>query len=83
MDKNNIKTGFITEAKLVELYGSPAQKKSYKEKGHFVSSYKSNLLKKVSKYCKIEETNEKKKMELIYIISLRYIMFLFHRTLTK
>lgn len=72
MDKNSIKTGFITEAKLVELYGSPAQKKSYKEKGHFVSSYKSNLLKKVSKYCKIEETNEKKDGTNLYNITQVY-----------
>ena len=55
MDTKNIKIGKITEEELVNLFGSDAQKKSYKEKGRFVSNCKNNLFKKVNKYCSIEE----------------------------
>lgn len=50
MDTKNIKIGKITEEELVNLFGSDAQKKSYKEKGRFVSNCKNNLFKKVNKY---------------------------------
>ena len=49
MNKLNIKKGKITEKKLVELYGSDAQKKSYKENGRFISNYKKTLLTKMSR----------------------------------
>ena len=55
MNKLNIKKGKITEKKLVELYGSDAQKKSYKENGRFISNYKKTLLTKMSRYCNIED----------------------------
>ena len=57
MDSKNIKIGKITEEELVNLFGSDAQKKSYKEKGRFVSSYKSSMFKKINKYCAIKEIN--------------------------
>ena len=55
MDNNEIKIGIITEQKLVNIFGSDAQKKSYLEKGKFVSKYKTSLFKKVKKYCNIKE----------------------------
>lgn len=55
MNIKEIKTGKITEQELVNIFGSDAQKKSYAEKGKFVSNYKSTLLKKVKKYCNINE----------------------------
>lgn len=55
MDKSNIRKGKITEKKLVELYGSDSQKKSYEDNGRFVSNYKKTLLTKMSRYCNIEE----------------------------
>ena len=55
METKNIKTGEITEQELVSLFGSEAQKKSYKSNGHFIGSNKKTLLKNISKYCKIEE----------------------------
>ena len=55
MDKSHIKKGKITEKKLVELYGSDSQKKSYEDNGRFVSNYKKTLLTKMSRYCNIEE----------------------------
>ena len=61
MNKENIKTGKITEQELVELFGSDAQKKSYKENGKFVSAYKSALFKKINKYCKIKECGKENK----------------------
>lgn len=54
MEIKNIKTGEITEQELVNLFGSEAQKKSYKSNGHFIGSNKQTLLKNISKYCKIE-----------------------------
>jgi len=54
METKNIKTGEITEQELVSLFGSEAQKKSYKSNGHFIGSNKQTLLKNISKYCKIE-----------------------------
>mgnify|MGYP006888165226 CR=1 FL=1 len=55
MDNKKIKTGRITEQKLVNLFGSDTQKKSYKKNGKFIGSYKSAMFKKVNKYCSIEE----------------------------
>lgn len=55
MNKLNIKKGKITEKKLVDLYGSDAQKKSYKEYGRFIGNYKKTLLTKMSRYCNIED----------------------------
>lgn len=55
METKNIKTGEITEQGLVSLFGSEAQKKSYKSNGHFIGSNKQTLLKNVSKYCKIKD----------------------------
>lgn len=55
MEKQKIKTGKISEKKLVELYGSDSQKQSYLENGRFVSGYKNTLLKKLSRYCDIED----------------------------
>ena len=55
MGKPIIKKGKISEQKLVELYGSDTQKKSYLEKGHFVGANKKTLLNKVSRYCNIED----------------------------
>ena len=55
MDINKIKIGKITEQELVDIFGSDAQRKSYAEKGKFVSAYKSALMKKVTKYCNIKE----------------------------
>ena len=60
MEKTNIKKGKISEKKLVELYGSDAQKKSYKENGRFVSNYKKTLLNKLSRYCDIEDLGDRK-----------------------
>ncbi len=59
MEKENIKLGKISESELVELFGSPSQKKSYAEKGKFTSSYKSSLFKKINKYCKIKPLSKK------------------------
>lgn len=67
MKKENIKTGKITEQDLVELFGSEAQKKSYKENGHFIGANKKTLLKKVSKYCNIKNCGNR-----IYKISKVY-----------
>lgn len=58
MDIEKIKLGEITEQELVDLFGSDAQKKSYKENGRFVSAYKTAILKKVNKYCAIKEMNK-------------------------
>ncbi len=55
MEKENIKTGKITEQNLVELFGSDSQKKSYEENKRFIGNYKKTLLKKVSKYCNIKD----------------------------
>lgn len=55
MEKEKIKTGYVTEKELVELFGSDAQKKSYDENGRFVSKYKASLFKKINRYCKIHE----------------------------
>lgn len=59
MEKEKIKTGRITEQKLVELFGSDSQKKSYTENGRFVSAYKNALFKKINKYCAIKETGRR------------------------
>lgn len=67
MEKQNIKTGKISEKELVELFGSDSQKKSYEENGRFVSGYKSSLLKKASRYCSIKDLgNRKYKINNIY-----------------
>lgn len=58
MNKENIKTGKITERELVQLFGSDAQKKSYKENGRFIGNYKNTIFKKINKYCKIEECDK-------------------------
>ena len=50
-----IKTGKIKECDLVKLFGSDAQKKSYRENGKFIGSYKSALLKKAQSYCNVQE----------------------------
>lgn len=55
MEAKNIKTGKITEKELVESFGSPAQKQSYTQNGHFIGKYKKSLLDKVSRYCNIRE----------------------------
>lgn len=55
METKNIRTGEVAEQELVHLFGSVAQKKSYKDNGHFVGSNKQTLLKNISKYCKIED----------------------------
>lgn len=55
MEKSTIKKGKLSEQKLVELYGSDTQKKSYLENGHFVGANKKTLLNKVSRYCNIED----------------------------
>lgn len=60
MEKTVIKKGKITEKKLVELYGSEAQKKSYKENGRFIGNYKRTLLTKLSRYCDIEDLGNRK-----------------------
>lgn len=59
MEKPTIKKGKLTEKKLVELYGSEAQKKSYKENGRFVSNYKKTLLTKMSRYCTIKDLGDR------------------------
>lgn len=59
MEKSAIKKGKLTEKKLVELYGSEAQKKSYKENGRFVSNYKKTLLTKMSRYCTIKDLGDR------------------------
>ena len=59
MNKLNIKKGKITEKKLVDLYGSDAQKKSYKEYGRFIGNYKKTLLTKMSRYCNIEDLGDR------------------------
>ena len=58
MDTTKIKLGKITEQELVDLFGSDSQKKSYKEKGRFIGSYKSALFKKVNKYCALKESDK-------------------------
>lgn len=63
-----IRTGKFTEKELVELFGSDAQKKSYKKNGHFVSKYKTSLFKKINKYCVIEE-REKENRKHTYEIT--------------
>ena len=67
MDIKNIKTGKITEHELVELFGSDAQKKSYKENGKFVSKYKTSIFKKINKYCKIKECGKENKRNVYEI----------------
>lgn len=59
LGKPIIKKGKISEQKLVELYGSDTQKKSYLEKGHFVGANKKTLLNKVSRYCNIEDLGDR------------------------
>ena len=59
MNKLNIKKGKISEKKLVDLYGSDAQKKSYKEYGRFIGNYKKTLLTKMSRYCNIEDLGDR------------------------
>lgn len=59
MEKPTIKKEKLTEKKLVELYGSEAQKKSYKENGRFVSNYKKTLLTKMSRYCTIKDLGDR------------------------
>jgi hypothetical protein len=59
MEKTTIKKGKLTEKKLVELYGSEAQKKSYKENGRFIGNYKKTLLTKMSRYCTIEDLGDR------------------------
>nr|DAN96265.1 MAG TPA: hypothetical protein [Caudoviricetes sp.] len=60
MEKTIIKKGKISEKKLVELYGSEAQKKSYKENGRFIGNYKKTLLNKMARYCDIEDLGDRK-----------------------
>lgn len=67
MEKSTIKKGKLSEQKLVELYGSDTQKKSYLENGHFVGANKKILLSKVSRYCNIEDLGNR-----IYKISQVY-----------
>lgn len=55
MERENIKTGKITEQDLVELFGSDSQKKSYEENGKFIGNYKKTLLKKAERYCNIKD----------------------------
>lgn len=55
MEIEKIKTGKITEQELVELFGTPAQKQSYKDNGRFIGNYKQSLLKKVARYCDIKD----------------------------
>lgn len=62
-----IKTGRFTEKEIVELFGSDAQKKSYKENGRFVSKYKTSIFKKINKYYNIKEL-EKENGRHIYEI---------------
>lgn len=68
MDTKKIVTGKITEQKLVNLFGSDAQKKSYKKNGRFIGSYKSAIFKKIRKYCNIKELG-KEKGKMVYEIS--------------
>jgi hypothetical protein len=70
MKKNdNIKTGTISEKELVELFGTPAQKKSYEEHDRFVSSYKSAVLKRATSQCEIKEVHKKKDGTQMYRIT--------------
>lgn len=66
--KIEIETGIISERKLVELYGSDAQKKSYIEKGKFIGAYKTALFKKLNKYCIIKPIKKKNQTENMYDI---------------
>lgn len=67
MDVEKIKVGKITEIELVKLFGSDSQKKSYEEKGHFISNQKKTLLTKMEKYCNIKDLgNRSYKITKIY-----------------
>lgn len=51
-------TGIYTEQEIVEMYGSPAQVRSYKELGYMQTKNKKTLLEKVSRYCNITEVSK-------------------------
>lgn len=59
MNKKNIKLGIMGEKKLVNLFGTTAQKRKYDENGKFVSSNKNTILREVSRYCEIEDLGNK------------------------
>ena len=62
MDKNNFEVGLISEQDLVTRYGSQSQKDSYEKLGYMQTKNKQTLLKKVSRYCKIEPHGKKEYM---------------------
>lgn len=59
MEIKDIKIGKIEEQNLVDLFGSPAQKQSYTDNGHFVGKNKKTLLTKASKYCEIKDNGNR------------------------
>lgn len=68
----DLKKGKISEKKLVELFGSESQKKSYNEKGILLGSYKTALFKKLKKYCEIKDVKQKSNEEKYYKITKVY-----------
>lgn len=69
MDVKKIKLGKITEEEFVNIFGSEAQKKSYKENGRFVSAYKSAMFKKVDRYCEVEERGKENGRQTYEIVN--------------
>lgn len=67
MERENLTIGTISEQELVKNFGSPAQKKSYKENGRFVGANKKTIMSKLERYCNIEDCgNREYKISQIY-----------------
>lgn len=55
MNTELLKLGKYSEQKIVDTFGTNAQKKSFQEKGKLTGSYKTKLLETAARYCKITE----------------------------
>lgn len=72
MNKDDLKIGIIKESKLVDLFGTDAQKKNFFEKGKIIGKYKIALFKQVNKYCDIQKINKRNSKENLYKITKVY-----------
>lgn len=59
----NLKSGIYTEKRIVQLFGTSAQKQYYKKHNFIKSSYKTALLNTAKRYCDIEQINKKSKRD--------------------
>lgn len=59
----NLKSGIYTEKRIVQLFGTSAQKQYYKKHKFIKSSYKAALLNTAKRYCDIEQINKKSKRD--------------------